>query len=162
MSSNCQLSITSLKMYCFQIRKLFWTTIYLVTVCYHVTYAFQSESTLYICLNVKELLARNRRKWLQRDSNPQPAPFFYELSGCGFESRCSHLNLFSALSLNKTRHSKREKAPQNELNQWIVFFWVSKAIHLAIKDIQFSLTIFLKNKLSSLDKSLLNLCHYFF
>ena len=33
------------------------------TVCsYHVTYAFQSESTLYSCLNVKELLARNRRK----------------------------------------------------------------------------------------------------
>ena len=24
--------------------------------CYHVTYAFQSGSTLYICLNVKELL----------------------------------------------------------------------------------------------------------
>ena len=34
-----------------------------MTVCYyHVTYAFQSESTFYICLNVKELLARNRRK----------------------------------------------------------------------------------------------------
>ena len=33
------------------------------TLCsYHVTYAFQSESTLYSCLNVKELLARNRRK----------------------------------------------------------------------------------------------------
>ena len=33
------------------------------TVCsYHVTYAFQSESTLYSCLNVKELLARNRRE----------------------------------------------------------------------------------------------------
>ena len=31
------------------------------TVCsYHVTYAFQSESTLYCCLNVKEILARNR------------------------------------------------------------------------------------------------------
>ena len=31
------------------------------TVCsYHVTYAFHSESTLYICLNVKELLARNK------------------------------------------------------------------------------------------------------
>ena len=29
--------------------------------CYHhVTYAFQSESTLCSCLNVKELLARNR------------------------------------------------------------------------------------------------------
>ena len=33
-----------------------------MTVCScHVTYAFQSESTLYSCLNVKELLARNRR-----------------------------------------------------------------------------------------------------
>ena len=33
------------------------------TVCScHVTYAFQSESTLYICLNVKELLARSRRE----------------------------------------------------------------------------------------------------
>ena len=32
------------------------------TVCsYHITYAFQSESTLCSCLNVKELLARNRR-----------------------------------------------------------------------------------------------------
>ena len=32
------------------------------TVCYYdVTYAFQSESTLYSCLNVKELIARNKR-----------------------------------------------------------------------------------------------------
>ena len=31
------------------------------TVCsYHVTYAFESESTLYSCQNVKELLAQNR------------------------------------------------------------------------------------------------------
>ena len=37
--------------------------IYTLTVCfYHVTYAFQSESTLYSCLNVKELLARSRRE----------------------------------------------------------------------------------------------------
>ena len=45
-----------------------------MTVCsYHVTHAFQSESTLHICLNVKELLAQNLRfKWLQWDSNPQP------------------------------------------------------------------------------------------
>ena len=35
----------------------------LLTVCfYHVTYAFQSESTFYSCLNVKELLARSRRE----------------------------------------------------------------------------------------------------
>ena len=36
---------------------------YVMTVCScHVTYAFQSESTLYSCLNVKELLARSRRE----------------------------------------------------------------------------------------------------
>ena len=35
----------------------------LLTVCScHATYAFQSESTLYICLNIKELLARSRRE----------------------------------------------------------------------------------------------------
>ena len=35
----------------------------LLSVCsYHVTHAFQSESTLYCCLNVKELLARSRRE----------------------------------------------------------------------------------------------------
>ena len=34
-----------------------------MTVCFrHVTYAFQRESTLYSCLNVKELLARGRRE----------------------------------------------------------------------------------------------------
>ena len=34
-----------------------------LTVCScHVTYAFQSESTLYSCLNVKELLVRSRRE----------------------------------------------------------------------------------------------------
>ena len=34
---------------------------YNLIVCfYHVTYEFESESTLYSCLNVKELLARSR------------------------------------------------------------------------------------------------------
>ena len=42
-----------------------------LTVCScHVTYAFQSESTLYICLKVKELLARSRREiWRWSDCN---------------------------------------------------------------------------------------------
>ena len=36
----------------------------------HVTYAFQSESALYICMNVKELLARIRREiWSLSDCN---------------------------------------------------------------------------------------------
>ena len=34
-------------------------------VCFdHVTYAFQSESTLCSCLNVKELLEKGLAKWL--------------------------------------------------------------------------------------------------
>ena len=37
---------------------------------YHVTYAFWSESTSYSCLNLKELLARNRRDiWSLSDCN---------------------------------------------------------------------------------------------
>ena len=37
---------------------------------YHVTYAFQSYSALYSCLNVKDLLARNRCDiWSLSDSN---------------------------------------------------------------------------------------------
>ena len=41
------------------------------SVCYyHVTYAFRSDSTLCSCLNVKELLVRNRRDiWSLSDSN---------------------------------------------------------------------------------------------
>ena len=62
-----------------------------LTVCScHVTYAFQSESTLNSCLNVKEHLARHRREiWSFSDCN---WVFVYELSGCGFKSSCSHLN----------------------------------------------------------------------
>ena len=37
---------------------------------YHATYTFQSECTLYSCLNVKKLLARNRHDiWNISDSN---------------------------------------------------------------------------------------------
>ena len=46
---------------------------------YHVTYAFQSESRLYICQNVKELL------------------------GCGFEFRCSHLKYVETRSIFERR-----------------------------------------------------------
>ena len=66
---------------------------------YHVT--FQSESTLHSCLNVKGLLARNRRDiWSLINCNGTRTHnhffrlngrvFVYELSGCGFESCCSH------------------------------------------------------------------------
>ena len=80
--------------------------IYGLIVCfYHVTYEFESESTLYSCLNVKELLARSRRHiWRLSDCNGTRTHnhlvrlngwvFVYELSGCGFESRCSHLIIY--------------------------------------------------------------------
>ena len=52
---------------------VFWVHICRVhlTVCFcYVTYAFQSESTLCSCLNVKELLARSRREiWSLSDCN---------------------------------------------------------------------------------------------
>ena len=35
--------------------------VFLIVCFYHVTYEFESESTLYSCLNVKELLAQSRR-----------------------------------------------------------------------------------------------------
>ena len=79
-----------------------------LTVCScHVTYAFQSKSTLYSCLNVKEFLARSRREiwsdcnwtWTQnhlvrkRTLNHLAKLFVYKLSNSGFESSCSHLHL---------------------------------------------------------------------
>ena len=59
-------SFSIILIYTFLTRALF-----LLTVCScHVTYAFQNESTLYICLNVKELLVRNRRDiWSLSDCN---------------------------------------------------------------------------------------------
>ena len=77
---------------------------------YHVTYVFQSESTLYSCLNVKELRAQTRREiwslsccnWPQTHNNfihkltlkrtlaLNGWVFVYELSGCGFESSYSN------------------------------------------------------------------------
>ena len=82
----------------------------------YVTYAFQSESTRYSCLNVKELLTRNRCNiWSLSDCNwtgthnhlvrkrtlthlvklAQPVwlngwVFVYKLSGCGFHFSRSH------------------------------------------------------------------------
>ena len=70
---------------------MFWRIISEQTVFYyHVTYAFQSESTLYSYLNVKELPARNRPQfglWLS---------VRLRKSG-GFKSRCCHLNFLTVV-----------------------------------------------------------------
>ena len=79
-----------------------WLYVIIMSCYYHVALAFQSESTLCSYLNVKELLAWNRRDiWSLSDSNRirthnhllckrtlNHLVFVYELSGCGCESRC--------------------------------------------------------------------------
>ena len=47
-----------------------WITVSKIVCSHHVIYVFQSESTLYICLDVKELLARSKCKiWSLSDCN---------------------------------------------------------------------------------------------
>ena len=41
-------------------KKIYKKQVRLPVCSYHVTYPFQSESTIYSCLDVKEILARNR------------------------------------------------------------------------------------------------------
>ena len=49
---------------------LILTLLLMTASCYHVTYAFQNESTLCSCLYAKELLTRNRRViWILSDCN---------------------------------------------------------------------------------------------
>ena len=49
--------------YCVKFSIRVWSDILMLAVCsYHVTYAFQSESTLYSCVNVTDILARSRRE----------------------------------------------------------------------------------------------------
>ena len=59
-----------------QITIIRFNKFYLTICSYHVTYAFQS--LLYSCLNVKELLARNRRK-------------IWSLSNCNWTQTHNHL-----------------------------------------------------------------------
>ena len=60
---------------------------YVVCIYYDVTYAFQSESTLYICLSFKELLAWNRCDiWSLIDSNR-----IQTINHLVFERTLSHL-----------------------------------------------------------------------
>ena len=71
--------------------------------------SFRVNPHFIVCLNVKELLARGRHHiWSLSDSNEiqsthnhlvRKRTFNYELSGCGFESRCCHLNLVEYILL---------------------------------------------------------------
>ena len=62
-----------------------WITISKIVCSHHVTYTFQSESTVYICLDVKEHLARSRCE-------------IWSLSDCNWT--WSHSHLVHKLTLN--------------------------------------------------------------
>ena len=81
--------------------------LYVLVMFLSCSYAFQSESTLYSCLNVKELVSRNRREiwslsgcnWtrthkhlVRKRTLNQCWMFVYELSGCELYSSYSHLD----------------------------------------------------------------------
>ena len=57
---NCLLTLTQAKKFQINLKKKIIQEIYILNVCFcHVKYAFQSEPTLYSCLNGKELLAQS-------------------------------------------------------------------------------------------------------
>ena len=67
---------------------------YLLVCYYHVTYVFQSESTLSSGLNINELLARSRCDiWRLSDRNIwlNGWVFIYKLNGWEFKSLCCHM-----------------------------------------------------------------------
>ena len=104
----------------------------------HVMYTFQSESTLYSCLNVKELLARNRRDiWSLSDCNwtqthdhlvhKWTLNHLAKLTMGGFESSCSHLNCPLCLLSNKIAWFSDEWYIWEKLISVLVFYALSKS-----------------------------------
>ena len=99
-----------------------------LTVCScHVTYAFQSESTLYSCLNVKELLAWSRRKiWRWSDCNwtriqnhlVLKRTLNTQLSGSGFDSSCSQICQFLVVDIYHFFNSPLFTFSKKKLKKW--------------------------------------------
>ena len=86
-----------------------------MTVCScHVTYAFQSESTLYSCLNIKELLARYRcENW--------------SLSDCNW---------------NRTQNHLTRKRTHNHLAKWLSVRLPAKWFWAPVQLVMFSIRIY--------------------
>ena len=115
---------------------------------------FQSESTLYSCLNVIELLAwsrheiwnlsdcnwtRTQNHWVRKQTLNQPfgqtGPvwpngwvFVYKLSGSGFESSCSHIQVTITLTTSSPLDFKQlyifckfYPIKQTYIFQWILY-----------------------------------------
>ena len=118
----------------------------LIVCYYHITYAFWSESTLYSCLNIKELLAWDRRdigslsdcngirtnNHLVRKRELKHLAklaiwlngwvFVSEVSGCGFESRYSHLKCLMIMKFGNRKdgfHSISKIFLKGRLLWWV-------------------------------------------
>ena len=113
-----------------------WKWTFLTVYFYHVMYTWihVSESTLYSCLNVKELLAQNRHGiWSLSECNRNQIHnhlvckrtlnhlaklvwlngwvFVYKLSGCGFKSYCSNLNFLNIYQSSKFQVFRETNGP---------------------------------------------------
>ena len=96
---------------------------YSIVCSYYITYGFLSESRLYSCLNVNEILPQNRHDiWSSSDSNGIRTHNHlvrkwtlndWNWRDCGFMSRCSH-NYFSFIwSFEPGNSGKEGKKLQN-------------------------------------------------
>ena len=93
----------------------------------HVMYAFQSESTLYSCLNFKELVARSRREiWSLSDCNWTPTH-----NHLVHKETLNHLAKVAKSFSNVTRKTWQEKLSKkwnldkfNHLYIWNIFKYI--------------------------------------
>ena len=82
---------------------------------YHITYAFQSESTRYSCLNAKELLARNRCET-------------GSLSECNWTRTHNHLVHKQTLNHLAKLAKSSFKCSVEETHQKMVKFWTQEVL----------------------------------
>ena len=135
---------------------------YKLTVCScSVTYTFQSKSTLYSCLNIKELLARSRRKiWSLSDCNwtrtqnhlvckrtlNHLAKWLSVLlrTDSGFEYSCNLPNIFSQNSA--VRKSIKRKFISVLFSSYF-FHYVNGRYTITAQKMKFSIKNFFSNSL---------------
>ena len=98
---------------------------------YHVTYAFQSESTLYSCLNVKELLAWNRSK-------------IWSLNDCNWTQTHNHLvrnKLKSKFQNNIYKHLHYNQQNPNETKSNLKTFFYMTPFWKSVKEVNTNLLL---------------------
>ena len=133
---------------------------YLTVFFCHITDAFQSESTLYSCMNIKELLARSRREiWILSDCNwtrtqnhlvckralnqlakvwPNGWVFVYKPSGSGFESSCNTVDVWGSYDTGKILQFSSYLTLETELPAYKITQSINQNIYFSLENWQFS------------------------